>query len=109
LPEASVYVGNRRISRDSDIYTVRADWAVSPRWQIGLVQQQDRRDGEGLNTEVAFRRISHDFVFEVSFLDDRTTDDRRVSVAIIPLPIWSPPTSLERVGQLDYEAQRWYR
>ncbi len=109
LPKASIYAGDRRIRGDSDIYTLKADWSVSDRWALGVTQQADLRSGKGMLSEIAVRRLLHDFVIEFSFRDERTSHDRSFRVSIIPTSLWVAPTSLEKVGSLDYDAKRWYR
>jgi hypothetical protein len=108
-PKFSLWVGNRRIAGDSDIYTVTGDWFPSERWGFHLEQQTDIRGGRGLKTEVGVRRVWHDFEFEIAFKNDEESDDRSVSFSLIPTALWQPPTSAERLGKLDFEAQRWYR
>jgi hypothetical protein len=108
-PHVSLYLGNRRIAHDSDIYTFRADWAVSDRWTIGVSQQADFREDKGLETSFRITRVLHDFVVEISMEDESTSDERTISLMVAPAALWVAPTSIERLGRLDYDAWRWYR
>jgi len=109
VPQFSVYLGRREILDDSDIYTVSADWFLSPRWTLHASNQTDRANDEGLKTEIGLRRIWHDFVLEVTFKSDQTTDDRSLAFSLIPSALFESPTSPDKLGKLDYDAQRWYR
>jgi hypothetical protein len=109
IPKFTFYVGRRTIARDSDVYTASADWFLLDRWVVHLSQQTDFRTDEGLKSEIAFSRVWHDFVLEISFTDDRASNDRTFSFSLIPTALWEAPTSAQRLGKLDYEAQRWYR
>ena len=109
VPTFSVYAGNRRIKGDSNIWTVTADTYVSDRWAVRFVQQTDFLNDDGLKSEVRLRRVLHDFVFEFGVEVDHTTDDTTISLALVPSALWDPPASAERLGKLDFEAQRWYR
>ncbi len=109
VPKFSLWLGNRRIARDSDIYTFTADWFFSERWGIHLENQTNRRGQERLRTEIGLRRVWHDFELEITFKNDQVTRDRSVSFSLVPIALWVPPTSAERLGKLDFEAQRWYR
>ncbi len=108
-PKFAVYLGRRAIAGDSDIYTAVVDWAISDRWAFHVDQQTDFRNSEGLKTEVGLRRVWHDFVLELSYVDDRINNDTSFSFSLLPTALWDPPTSAENLGKLDYEAQRWYR
>ncbi len=109
VPRFSLYVGDRRIGSDSDIYTFRADWAVSDRWSLGFSQQADLRNSEGLETEIRIRRVLHDFVIELGLSRDRASNDRSIHISVIPAVLWDPPVSARNARRLDFEAQRWYR
>jgi hypothetical protein len=108
-PTFSLYAGNRRILGESNIWTITADTYVSDRWAVRFVQQTDFLNDDGLKTEVRLRRVLHDFVLEVGFERDLLTDDTTVSLSLVPTALWDAPTSAERLGRLDFEAQRWYR
>jgi hypothetical protein len=109
LPVASIYAGDRKIAGDSDILTLRADWAVSERWYIGVSRQADLRRSERLGGALFLRRVFHDFVLEISYRSDATSGDRSIRFSLVPAALWVPPTSGERWKRLDYDAQRWYR
>jgi hypothetical protein len=109
VPTLSLYLGRRVIARDSDIWTASADWFVSERWGLHLEQQVDTRDDGGLLTEIGLRRVWHDFVLEVFFERDGSTGDVSLGFNFLPTALWDPPTSAEKLGKLDFEAQRWYR
>jgi hypothetical protein len=108
-PDFSVYVGRRVIAGDSDIYTASLDWFPSERWGFRLAQQTDFRNNAGLKTEIGVHRVWHDFVLEVHFKRDQSTDDTSIGFSIVPFALWTQPTSTEKLGRLDFEAQRWYR
>lgn len=109
VPRMSLYLGDRRIAHDSDIYTFRADWAVSDRWTLGVTQQADLRSDRGLQTSFRVTRVMHDFIIEVSSTNDGTSGERTISFSLTPTALWVAPTSAERLGRLDYDAWRWYR
>jgi hypothetical protein len=107
-PKFTVYVGRRAIELDSDVYTASVDWFLSDRWAIHFDQQTDFRNSEGLKTEIGIRRVWHDFVLKLAFVDDRINNDTSFSFSLLPTALWDPPTSAQNLGRLDYEAQRWY-
>ena len=72
-------------------------------------QQTDFGSGGGLKTVVGIRRVWHDFVLETSVENDQLANDNSFSVALLPAALWEPPTSAQKIGRLDFEAQRWYR
>jgi len=109
IPTLSVYAGNRRIRHDSNIWVLSADAFISDRWAVRFIQQTDYRNDRGLKTDVRLRRVLHDFVVEVGLERDLVTDDTTVSLQFVPTALWDSPTSAERLGRLDFEAQRWYR
>jgi hypothetical protein len=109
VPRFSVYFGRRTITRDSDIFTATADWFPSERWGFHLAQQTDFRSNEGLKSAVGLRRVWHDFVLEIDFKHDQQTGETSFGLSFIPSSLWNPPTSAEKLGRLDFEAQRWYR
>ncbi len=108
-PSFSFWAGNRRIAGDSNIVSLSADWAFSERWIGHVSQQTDFRKEGSLSTEAGIRRVWHDFVLEFNLKRDFTTHDLSVSFTLMPSFLWTVPTSAERLGKLDYEAQKWYR
>ena len=109
VPKFSLYAGRRAIARDSDIYTFLADWFLSERWGLHASQQTDFRNREGLKTQLGIRRIWHDFILEIFFENDQQSNETKFGLSLIPSALWEPPTSAEKLGRLDFEAQRWYR
>jgi hypothetical protein len=109
VPKFTVYLGRRAIAGDRDIYTAVVDWFLSDRWGLHFDQQTDFRSSEGLKTEVGIRRVWHDFVLEISFVDDRINNDTSFGFSLLPAALWDPPTSAENLGRMDFEAKRYYR
>jgi len=108
-PDFSIYLGRRAIAGDSDIYTASLDWFPSERWGFHLSQQTDFRSSDGLKTEIGVQRVWHDFVLEISFKNDQVSHETTFSLSLVPSSLWEQPTSAQKLGRLDYEAQRWYR
>jgi hypothetical protein len=108
-PDFSIYLGRRAIAGDSDIYTASLDWFPSERWGFRLGQQTDFRRDQGLKTEIGIQRVWHDFVLEFHFKRDQAAHETSFGVSIVPSALWEQPTSTEKLGRLDFEAQRWYR
>jgi hypothetical protein len=108
-PTVSIYLGRRAIAADSDIYTATLDWFPSDRWGLRFNQQTDFRNGTGLITEFGIRRLWHDWVLEMYVKNDQGAHDRSFGLSLTPSPLWEPPTSAQKLGRLNFEAQRWYR
>ncbi len=108
--QLSLYTGRRAIRDDSRIWTVRADYRLTNKWIISVLQQENTRNNNRFDTRVSLYRRSHDLTFAVEVRSDAQLDETSFFFAVYPNDwLGSKGDPLASRRDLDYEAMRWYR
>jgi hypothetical protein len=105
----SMFLGHRAIQGNSSVITAWVDTEITPRWSGRFLTQWKFHDRSRLATGISLRRHYHDFVVEIRFRVNETTNVSSFGVAIEPTALFSHRK--ERTGDevLEFDRQRWYR
>ncbi len=75
-----------------DAVSFGARWDATPKWQFEARQSLSRLSNESLSNSFIFRRISHDFVFELNYGFRSGEGGNSISIKYRPLVGWRPGT-----------------
>ncbi len=77
--------------------SILSRWRVDDKWEIETRYVHDLQTDQQLFAEGILRRFSHDFVFDISFLDRAGEGSSTISFSLLPLLGWTR----DRLGMLD--------
>jgi hypothetical protein len=75
-----------------DAVSVGARWDATPKWQFEARHSLSRLESQALSSNLAFRRIGHDFMFELNYDYRSGEGGSSLSFKYRPLVGWRPPT-----------------
>jgi len=85
-PRLSGFAASRYIhTLDSHVFTLSADYKISERWQVQLLEQFDFGKDAGLEHRVSFRRKLHEWYVTVEFEVDDSRSETSVALLFTPV------------------------